>query len=365
MLPNSPPQQFSGVQILRFVAAMLVAVMHVTQAISIHITGQGNGHYWALGSSGVDIFFVISGFVMATSTPAPHADAATRRSHAWTFVKRRLLRIVPLYWFYTLLKVALLVAMPALAVTSTIDARHLLASLFFIPAMSPWGFMQPTLPVGWTLNYEMLFYAVFTAAIALGAPRIRFCLAMFGLVFLASALLPGSAALGFYAETIVLEFLLGVFIAYLRKNYASPPLSAAALLLALGLTVMFAIPWAANADRFLTWGLGAGLVVLGAVWLEPWTARQPGVRPLAFLGDASYSIYLSHTFIVPAAVMVLHKLGLNIGWLVALLVCSAVIVGGALSYLWLERPMTAGLKRWLFPKVAKPVFPRPESTHAK
>ena len=360
-------QQFSGVQILRFAAAMLVVVMHITQAISIHITGTGPGRYWADGSAGVDIFFVISGFVMAMSTASLPADGPARISAAWVFMRRRLLRIAPLYWFYTLLKVALLLALPALASRSSVEPGHLAASLLFIPAMSPWGLVQPTLPVGWTLNFEMLFYAVFAVAIALGAPRIRFCLAAFGLMFLGGYFLPDSVALNFYAQTIVFEFILGVCIAhaFLRFRHASPLMGL--IVLAIGAVFMFAPDWGHSADRFATWGCGAALVVLGAVWMEPWTLRAPLASRLSFLGDASYSIYLSHTFVVPAGVMALKRLGVQDSLAITLAVSLAVVVAGCLSYVWLERPLTNFFKRALFgaPRQPSPLTPLQESNHAK
>jgi exopolysaccharide production protein ExoZ len=362
-------QQFTGVQVLRFAAAMLVVVMHITQAISIHITGTGPSHYWGAGSAGVDIFFVISGFVMAMSTASLPAAGPARLSAAWVFMRRRLLRIAPLYWFYTLLKVALLLAMPALAARSSVEPGHLAASLFFIPAMSPWGLVQPTLPVGWTLNFEMLFYAVFAAAIALGAPRIRFCLAAFGIVFLAGYFVPDSTALNFYAQTIVFEFILGVCIAHACLHWRRAAPLAGLVVMAAGALFMFAPEWGHTADRFATWGCGAALVVLGAVWLEPWTLRAPLASRLSFLGDASYSIYLSHTFVVPAGVQALKRLGVQDSLAIILAVSLAVIVAGCLSYAWLERPMTAFFKRVLFgaPGLAGPLAPlQPpiqESTH--
>jgi len=341
-------QQFTGVQVLRFAAAMLVVVMHITQAISMHISGTGPRHYWEAGSAGVDIFFVISGFVMAMSTASLPSDGPGRISAAWVFMRRRLIRIAPLYWFYTLLKVALLLAMPALAARSSVEPGHLAASLLFIPTMSPWGLVQPTLPVGWTLNFEMLFYAVFAVAIALGAPRIRFCLAAFALVFAAGYLLPDSVALNFYAQTLVFEFILGVCIAHAYLHFRRPGPIAGLAAIAAGALYMFAPDWGHSADRFATWGCGAALIVLGAVWLEPWTVRAPLASRLSFLGDASYSIYLSHTFVVPAGVQALKRLGVQDSLAVALAVGLAVVVAGCLSYVWLERPMTAFFKRALF-----------------
>ncbi|MEO8387068.1 acyltransferase [Polaromonas sp.] len=340
-------QQFSGVQILRFAAAILVVVMHITQAISIHISGTGPTHYWADGSAGVDIFFVISGFVMAMSTSALPSSGAARAAAAWVFMRRRLLRIAPLYWFYTLLKVALLLAVPTLASRASVEPGHLMASLLFIPAVSPWGLVLPTLPVGWTLNFEMLFYAVFAAAIALGAPRIRFCLLVFLLVFLAGRYVPNSVVLGFYAQSIVFEFILGVCIAYAFLNFRRPSPGVGLIVAAIGVAFMFVPDWGHSMDRFTTWGCGAALIVLGSVWLEPWTLRAPLSSRLSFLGDASYSIYLSHTFVVPAGVLALKKLGVQDNLLIVLAVGLAVVVAGCISYVWLERPMTTFFKRAL------------------
>lgn len=348
MMQPRTAQQFNGLQVLRFVAAMLVVAMHITQAISIHVTGRGGSHYWSAGSAGVDIFFVISGFVMAVSTSGLPREGAARYSAAWVFMKRRLLRIAPLYWFYTLLKAALLLAVPALAVTSSIAPGHLAASLLFVPATSPWGTVQPTLPVGWTLNFEMLFYALFAVAIALGRNRILVCLLTFGSIFLAQRYLPEAVPLAFYAQTIIFEFLLGVAIAHLLARMPAAPVPVAALLVLGGVLFMFGPAWGAQADRFLTWGLGAAAIVLGVAWLEPLIARAPLVHPLSFLGDASYSIYLSHTFVVPAGVLVLHRLGVQDGFAIALAVALAVVAAGCLSHIWIEKPLISFFKRLLF-----------------
>lgn len=357
-------QRFTGIQILRFVAAMLVVVMHLTQAISIHISGTGPSDYWASGSAGVDIFFVISGFVMAASTGPSPAAMGGRIQLAWLFLKRRILRIVPLYWFYTLLKAALLLLVPSLAARSSIDANHLAASLFFIPAMSPWGLIEPTLPVGWTLNFEMLFYAVFTIAIALALPRVRFCLLALLAVFLAGRYVQDIVPLAFYAQSIVFEFIVGMGIAYYFFNFKKMPVALGWVAMGLGLVFMFGFPWNASSDRLVTWGVAAALMVMGALWLEPWTERIRLAAPLSFLGDASYSIYLSHTFVVPAGVMTLYKLGVRDGLVIVPLVLLAVIVAGSLSYIWIERPMTKFFKRIFF-KVPAQTFKPQEIHHAK
>ena len=343
-----PAKQFIGVQILRFVAAMLVVVMHTTEAISVRITGAGPDHYWSDGAIGVDIFFVISGFVMAMSTARLPAGNQTHLQAAWIFLKRRLLRVAPLYWFYTLLKVALVLILPSLALRSSIDIKHLFASMLFIPAISPWGLVQPTLPVGWTLNFEMLFYVVFAIAIAWGVARIKFCFLIFLLVFVAAQIFPESVLLNFYGKSLLFEFILGMVIAHVYLNYPPVPPKIGLLAAIAGTMLILGINWGDRVDRFSTWEVAAGLMVLVAVWLEPWIARLRLASRLSFLGDSSYSIYLSHTFVVPFGVLMLKKLGFQESLIIIPVICLAVVAGGCLSYVLIESPMINYLKRAFF-----------------
>ena len=341
-------QTYTGLQILRFVAAMLVAVMHITQAISIHITGRGETVYWGTGAVGVDIFFIISGFVMMMSTSKVPFHGERRFDNAWIFIKRRILRIVPLYWFYTLLKTALVLTLPALAVKSIIDPGHLAASLFFVPVAAPWGLIQPVLPVGWTLNFEMLFYVVFAAAIAIGAPRVRWCLLVFLCVFVLARFLPGSIPLTFYAQSIIFEFIIGVAFALALLRWGAAPAGAGAMLLAAGAVFTFGMGWDPDSDRLFPWGVGSAAIVLGTLWLERVIADKRWAKPLAFLGDASYSIYLSHTFVVPACVLALRKLGFADPLAIFVVTSLVVMAAGSASYLWLEKPLISLFKRLLF-----------------
>ncbi len=304
-----PAKQFIGVQILRFVAAMLVVVMHTTEGISVRITGAGPDHYWSGGAIGVDIFFVISGFVMAMSTARLPAGRQTHLQAAWIFFKRSLLRVAPLYWFYTLLKAALVLILPSLALRSSIDTEHLFASMLFILVISPWGLVQPTLPAGWPLNFEMLFYVVFAIGIARGVARIKFCFLVFFLIFVAAQLFPESVALNFYGKSLLFEFILGMGIAHVYLNYSPVPPKIGLLAAVAGTMLILGINWGDQVLRFSIWEVGAGFVVLVTVWLEPWIVRLRLASRLSFLGDSSYSIYLSHTFVVPFGVLMLKKLG--------------------------------------------------------
>jgi peptidoglycan/LPS O-acetylase OafA/YrhL len=221
--------------------------------------------------------------------------------------------------------------------------------------------VQPVLPVGWTLDFEMLFYVVFTAAIAFGAPRIRFCVAVLLALVLVGDLFPQSVPLAFYSTSMVFEFILGMCIAHALRHYRTPgPALGAALSLA-GFIFIFGFPWSDTGGRLIPWGVAGATIVLGTVWLEPAIARARVARMLVFLGDASYSIYLSHAFVVPAAVIALHRLGVDNAVLIFLAVSLLAALVGCLSHLWIEKPLISSFKRLLFrsppvnpPHAAKP-----------
>src|SRR5260221_5541231 len=151
---------------LRAIAATMVVFVHMDLQLQ-------RLHYPTLGTnwmaSGVDIFFVISGFIMWTSVERrPEMTASS-------FFRNRLIRIVPLYWFATTLVLMVALIAPQVLNTTVLRPWHAIASYLFIPARHPTtGLFWPLLIPGWSLNYEMLFYAIFAIAIALsGHPRAR------------------------------------------------------------------------------------------------------------------------------------------------------------------------------------------------
>ncbi|HTJ97420.1 MAG TPA: acyltransferase, partial [Rhodocyclaceae bacterium] len=367
---NSKPStlaHFDSIQLLRFVAALMVVLAHTTEAMGQRIIAFKGLEFWSTGAAGVDIFFVISGFVMTISSRAPTSDARTNRANAWDFIKRRFIRVVPLYWFYTVLKIISVLALPALALRTRLEPDHILASFLFIPYTSPWGIVQPVLPVGWTLNFEMLFYALFAIAIAFNFQRLFFCCIGFCLLYIAAHFAPDVAALNFYGRSILFEFGIGMLIA--RFHAYRLPLPLAALLVALGIALISGFTSAEDLDRIFKQGLGAGLLVLGAINLEqaPWLKSQ--LQRVSILGDISYSSYLCHSFLVPISVAVFGHIGLLNASLIIVLTALIVFVGSLASFLWLEKPMTEFLKQRFFKKkprdhLAHTVTPAPENFRA-
>lgn len=316
-----------SIQMTRAVAAVMVVLVH----IDYEIAGFGLAPFgFGWGARGVDVFFLISGFIMWVS--------AERRPDmtAGAFITRRVRRIVPLYWAITGFVVAVALAAPALVHTTRLDAWHTAASLLFLPAIHPaTGKFWPVVVPGWSLNYEMLFYILFAVAIgcAKGAPHIRLALSAalilgFGaLAAIASPLLP---ALRFYNPVLLVEFLCGILLGalYLTRKAPSGPLWYAGLIVGFALLWRFwESDWAALA--------GAVLVVSAALF-----APLPTVGPLVRLGDASYSLYLTQVLTLPFASLVYKAAGLAAAPRAAFAAFAlAIAVAGALAcYHLVERP---------------------------
>jgi exopolysaccharide production protein ExoZ len=217
----------------------------------------------------------------------------------------RIKRIVPLYWLATLAMVACAIAAPALFKTLRWDGEALVKSLLFVPyySLSFPDKVEPLLVPGWSLNYEMFFYVMFAAVLLVGRNwRVPLMVGvMAGLVTIGLVWHPKAAALATYTSPRLLEF-------------------------------------------------GAGMI-LGRLWVMRKHPRQDGGQPvLMALGDASYSIYLTHVFTLGALRVLwshfIHNatLGLSIAWVALSLVGCAMV--GWLCYLLVEQPITRGLKRW-------------------
>ena len=341
---------FDGIQAIRFLAAMLVVVMHAIDSMVSHGAGIAP---WDGGGIGVDIFFVVSGFVMALTTANVSHGWPARVQAAFLFCKRRLIRLLPVYWFYTTLKIMIVLLLPALALRARLDPVHILASYLLFPTVAPWGLVQPILPVGWTLCLEMLFYAIFALAILLGAPRLIFCLLVFGLISLLHRCMPDVVALAFYQHSMVYDFALGIFIAWAWKKSGPVPRLLAPVAMIPAFLVIFGETIGSGVWFYLARGMAAGAFVWSVAVLEPvWQ----GLRFLPFvkhLGDASYSTYLSHSFVVPFTVMALVN---YLPPLVTLLaVVSSCAVTGSLSYIFIERPMISFFRKNLGADTARPV----------
>ena len=166
-----------NIQALRAVAAFLVVFVHIDRLAELAGFRAGTTVF---GNTGVDLFFVISGFIMVvTVTERPQSPAQ--------FFRHRVARIVPLYWLVTLAVFTLALVAPVLLQSTRANPAELLKSLAFIPYRRFDGQMHPLVFVGWTLNYEMMFYALFAVGMLFSRKAAGFAFTLGTLVLAAIA----------------------------------------------------------------------------------------------------------------------------------------------------------------------------------
>jgi exopolysaccharide production protein ExoZ len=347
--PNSAPQVRS-IQYLRAVAAMMVVTFHI---------GASFGHDFAFGIAGVDLFFVISGFIMWMVTRQAEANAPD-------FLLRRLLRIAPLYWLITLFVAFAAHALPHWFPMDKPSFAHVALSMLFVPHLSQLGQDFPLVGQGWTLTYEMFFYIVFAATLAAFERAQFYALAsvLVGCVLLGAVLNPASPIGKTYTSPLLLEFLFGVCACRLWLVGKALPIWASWLAIGAGFAgIALATLGAIRPPEPWLIGVPALAIVCGAVSLERRGALFQS-RAFAFFGDASYALYLTH-FLVVVGVSVLaarlnvHTFGIEYG-----VAFVAALIVGAATHLYIEKPMGRFLAARIGPGSALSRAPKAPPTKA-
>jgi len=346
-------ERIALIQVLRAIAALSVAVGH-TQRNAILVAAANHREFdpilLDLTEAGVDLFFVISGFVMVFAS----RDLFAKPGGGLVFLSRRIARIVPLYWSMTTIFLTAMLVSPNLIPVGRLGPAEILASYFFVPYYRPeehW--MHPVYSVGWTLNYEMFFYAVFGCVIAFPVKRALMVLtAVFCTLTVAGVIFrPAPGIFFFWSRPIILEFVMGAWIGYVRlTEFRVTNWTAAILVLAgaagFALQVISGI-YAHGYWRPLVWGLPAAAIIAAAT-LSNWNIAARGVwKPMVLLGGASYALYLVHPMAVHAMHLLWVKLGLpayaseTVYFFVTLAPLPLVAVA---IYLCFEKPVTKALQ---------------------
>ncbi len=327
------------IQYLRGVAALMVVVAHAL----LHPIDYVDATYRRLGSFGVLLFFVISGFIMVYNTGQGPFNGGR-------FLRRRIERIVPLYWLVTIGVALLAVVAPAFLKNTTFSWAQLAKSLLFIPYARENGELVPLMKLGWTLNYEMFFYVLFALAASLSVGRRVAVIAMlFVVLTLIGALIPFQSAIPrFYTEELLLTFALGMGIGmlFLRGSWLIKDprmalfwIASAITFIVLGFAMPADPPLGPKTDAMFTLA-SASLIALG-LCVEH---RIPVSRIGLTLGDASYAMYLTHMYFVAASIVVISRVaGPQAPWLE---VVSSIILSVLISipfHHYVEKPMS----RWL------------------
>ena len=330
-------KQLDSLQFLRFVAAFSVVLFHFGSGLAIEYHLDRN--YFFMGATGVDVFFVLSGFIISySSNPA--------RGLVY-FARKRIARIVPLYWLLTFVVVLIALVKPSLLNSTIVTVETIVKSLLFVPYQKTGGAVQPILFLGWTLCYEVFFYIIYGACLIFGARATWFAsAAVLFLIALHEIWPEGSVEWRFYTNPILIEFVLGMMLHKAYSAYSafrSGSNIAAALLILLACGAHFFIVTFAGPSLFAS-SLLAVLLVSGFLLMRMPAGRIWAI--LVLLGDASYSLYLIHPYTLQLPLKLLGKhlsLPFVTGILLVVTLCTIGISVVLLKFF--ERPMQALLMR--------------------
>lgn len=375
MQNSGSPDRIDGIQILRALAAILVLLNHTinfNEARSSDMplgwlaqTGAINN----FGACGVDLFFVLSGFIMAHLLDKPGAMSASM------FLKRRFIRVIPYFW---LISATYIFVMTIFGQSFTVG--QWIGSVTIFPLGNPGHYETPALFVGWSLAFELSFYGVAALAVAIG----RTSQARTALL---SASVSVCALIGLYVapthdliaipfNAIWLEFMFGIIVQMLWRDHAGRMGTRAATMLifsgsaVMAASALFGYPFQVEAKavvngesgalRSLLWGLPSATLTLGVI-VHSAKANAGHYYDLVrnwliHLGDASYSLYLTHMILLMSAQYLLPGMP-GMSDIIILLLMAGCVQFALLVYDYLERPMLSAMGSRFFSRspIAMPV----------
>lgn len=327
-----------NIQALRAYAAIIVVLYHATAMAADYGFSYGDFKWLTFdierwGAFGVDIFFVISGYIMFMIN-------AKRQQTPLEFITNRVKRIVPIYWILTLLIAFMFLMAPSSFKSLNLSSEHILSSLFFISKYFNYDF--PSLYVGWTLEYEMFFYLVFGLILLFKNTKQIYQILLLTLVF--------SLSIAFdLSKTIIFEFIFGglVFLLFNRYNITNRfGNNNAWWIVAIVASIFVGVVDSNEEIRYLVWGVPASLIFISLILVKEINLKLPQK-----LGDASYSIYLIQVFTLPLSCKILSKIAPDLnGFITYISISLFTIAIGYIFYVVIERNINALFKKRLFSK---------------
>jgi exopolysaccharide production protein ExoZ len=350
--------KLTNIQIMRALAALSVIVYHTgieTRSVCEAIRNTCAPPFWD-ASYGVELFFMISGFIMIVTS----WDQFGSPKSAIDFMHRRIARIVPLYWFVTTLAVVGVFFAPSMLKGQELDASYAVASYLFWPVERGNGLIRPIANLGWTLNLEMFFYVIFAVALLLGRLKglvlatctlLAFTVPQMLGVFAKGGAFP-SVPLNFWGDPIILNFIFGMLIGVVYQRgcrHDWPTVITFALVSLIALLLNYnsyfgnlgIFPENHPLMRIVT-SLPSGFLFAGAALGPQLDVRNLLIRIGMLMGDASYSLYLIHPFMLRALSKIWPKIegtALPEWTFIPVCIMAAIASGLALYYVF-ERPVT-------------------------
>jgi exopolysaccharide production protein ExoZ len=344
--PRRGRESLSLIQILRALAALGVALDHLTFELARQFKWQAAPFPFSAGSAGVDVFFVISGFVIVyVSEPLfgkPWAPGY--------FLARRLARIVPLYWSTTAIVLLDDLMRHADLAAANLSLASVAASFYFFPYPRPGGQLAPIFSIGWTLNYELFFYSLFSVAIlAARGKAVLAVVILFAALVTIGRLAPLPTALAFWSDPIILEFAFGMLLAIaFRAGWRCPTwLSCGLIAAGIGAYLLTLQGDAIGLPRVVNWGLPAFCILAGVLFIGGPTGNHRIANAFCLLGNASYALYLVHPFVFVLPRRLLPDVATTVSSpaLYGLLLLGCTIAAALLVHLAFEKPTTQMLRR--------------------
>lgn len=344
------------IQWLRGIAALLVTLVHGSNEVNKIFPSSliFIPHNFVIG---VDLFFIISGFIMVYTT--------RKYEKGWQssllFIKKRFIRVVPIYWLYSLLAIFSVTLLSKYMSNPAVDIGHIVKSLFFIPEYYPnTDSIQPILRVGWTLNYEMYFYALFSLSLLITSKyRVVLTSAFFLFIFFLS-LTSDNVLARFYSNNIIFEFILGMLIAKIFSNEKLKFLFIGyrSFILFFSLSVIsYSILVGGNdvndiGCRGLQFGIPAAALFISFLSLDSIIAKGISASNILFnvmssLGDSSYTQYLAHMFCIVGMNVIVKKLfaiDAAYAWPYFIAVIIFTILISHMLYLFIEKKVVLYFK---------------------
>jgi peptidoglycan/LPS O-acetylase OafA/YrhL len=348
IFPGRAKPQLALIQASRGMAALLVLLFHVTQLSETKLYQPFCFNLFRFGGAGVDFFFVLSGFIIFFV----HRSDIGHRDRFQSFAIKRLIRVYPLYWIVTLVLLPAYFLVPSFGYGYENQLTAILRSLFLIPQEH-----APILTVGWSLCYEVLFYTMFALVILLPF-NISFWIislwisgSILNTVLDSVFLIKSHFAFQFLFGFHNLEFFVGCLVAYLvlhrfRRCAFFLLIFGSTLFLLAGITQSYHL---LQLHPAIAYGLPSSLILVGVASLDFKQIIKPSPL-LSYLGDASYSIYLTHYPCLSAALKLalvfnlFSVFGHGLTFAVLILITLAF---GCLTYAKVEKPLIVALRKQL------------------
>jgi exopolysaccharide production protein ExoZ len=364
---SSSPPGSSGVllsiQAMRGLAVLAVILVHVQLYFAAQLGMPDFIPYFNIGAASVDLFFVISGFIMVYASERLFGRPGATR----TFFLRRVARIVPLYWATTTIILLYLLLRHRDFDAGGSFVQWVLSSYAFLPFPRGDGTVSPIHGVGWTLNYEMFFYALFGIFVFLSRRGVVIAIGSLFCTLIVIGFLfgPLPEPFGFWTSPIIIEFVFGMIIALAYRDGVRLPRWLVRTLVLAGVAVYawsatkghFFGPPPESAIRVLLWGVPAIGIIGGLALAEQRPAANAFWRLFGFLGDASYSLYLVHPMALGLPRMILGRWiePASAPWFYVFCMLACAIVLPLLVYVFIEKPTTEALQKKIEARPRAPI----------